>query len=1855
MASVTGPNLAAKVPSIVPKALRTDGQPALTEPVLGAELSTTPNDANTVDHVYPMTANQYDIIRMEYDHWCHIDLALLKPYYGNTYDWIYSSFNALAERHACLRTTVSTADGDGKILNQVMKPLPIASEIRSTYENRRPLSRHKRDNAIASITIEERDEGTAVILDIRRALIDSMSFGALQVDFALLLCGLPARDCTSMLTYVDHVAAKTIGQTMDFWQKKFEGATITRPTSNQSAPALGANKDRNTVSLQLGRHPLQQMATLTAKGGFSRKSFFETLWAVVLHSHGSSNDICFAVSGRDRSFGGRETCVGNLDQVYPLRITVDDDQLLSDVAKSVESFHTEASPFGYPGFDSILERSGLQSTAGSMLRYSDTVCPQAFEVLTFDLPLIVHVADRDVVTITLSYTTDLERCEVQLFLQHYVNALENMLQKKTPQGSKVVDIEMTSETERKALIKKASGPKALRRTEMSDICTLFEAQVCATPTKPALQFEQDKSLSFDEFNKLSNRIARALSLKPRTFVPVCMDRSVMLVACLFAIIKSGAAYVVLDPAGASQRNSAIVENCSAEEVLTSREYASTFTKACVVNELACFGDADSTSLDSANIGLKIDAQDPCYVVYTSGSTGNPKGVVLTHGAATSGMAHFSLKGRNRWLLFYNPIFSAAQRTMIATLVKGGCLLLASKNTLSTSLEQTINKMHVDALGITPSALALLNPSSVPTLQQVTLVGELASQDVLSKWYDRVELRNSFGLSECTQLNFGTRITRGSNCRIVGRPSDTTSAFVLKQGGSLELSPTTVVGELCLTGPQLGSGYLHNPEQTANAFVDNPFGAGKLYRTGDAVRQHHSGDIEIVGRLDFQIKINGQRTEPSEINEALLKHPAVHSCATVAAQLGENKTLVCALVRKETRMGLKAFVTELRAFLDARLPSYMIPSYWLPVEDLPTNANGKTNIPAIRLQAEQLGHRGILGLLSEGEPADIRPFEDQQDIAIRDAWAQVLHLNADSIHYSDSFVTLGGGSIQAIAVVAELSKHGLKVELALILSSSTLEEIAKASITIEPVNDEDPEPFSLLQEGKRKESLESDANKSDAYPVTPLQESLLAATLSGNSAYLYQRVWDLAGVDIARLLDATQTVFRASDILRTTFMPHGKSYIQMVKADMQLPWTAVASNLAEYKRLDREVGIAIEKPLFRMAVIQGKYLVVSMHHALFDFWSHRFLYQDIAAVYYHQELVPRPRFSRFVKHVRDMDVSRAEKFWAGYLANANRTMLNYAPTEEYVTARRDLAVGLGDTAKKMGVTIGTLIYTAWAVVLARHINATDVVFATTISGREIPIPAVDRLDGPTLTTVLQRISVENGVTALQLTKRVSSGFFDIMKFSQLGMRKSIQTAGLSTDVCDTLVNVLAKNDDDELSQNLFKRHGSKPAWNSEYTTLEAEEVEDRLQLRISANMEIRRAEFLLESTALVMETIVAAPEKLIGHIEIIGVKERNFLHQKELIEGVLESSRLLHSRFEDTALSFPDREAIDWDSSRSVTYKELNDEADRLAAYLHEAHGLGRGDSIPLLLDKSVETIVAILGVLKAGAAYVPLSPDNPVDRNKFIVRDVGGQLILTQDSYLGFAETLKAQTVSVSSVLALEATLGPTSVEQNHEEIAYVIYTSGSTGNPKGVQVSHRSSAAAVTSMLQAEGRDKGEWRTLQFANYVFDASVQDIFNTLSSGGTLCMAPTEKILSELPSTINQMQVKQAIITPTVAKLVQPEEVPDVEHLIIGGEPLTSDIVEKWAPSHKLHNVYGPTETSMVVTTKNVQPDDNPHNVGKPLDSVVAFIMNRECTDLMPYGSVGELCIAGPQLADGYVNNHEATNDAFTKCERLGIE
>ena len=353
---------------------------------------------------------------------------------------------------------------------------------------------------------------------------------------------------------------------------------------------------------------------------------------------------------------------------------------------------------------------------------------------------------------------------------------------------------------------------------------------------------------------------------------------------------------------------------------------------------------------SSSYAHGIKPTTPAYVIYTSGTTGKPKGVIISHAAASHGISHFSLDGKSRLLLFFNPIFSAAQRTMLATLCKGGCVCLTSKERLAFCLRDVLENMQIDSLGVTPSMLALLSPKDVPAcLKQITTVGEPVSTSLIDAWADLVELKISYGLSECAQLNFTRLVTRGDNPRIVGNPTDTTEAYILISD-TTEIAPKGQAGELCLVGPQLSDGYLNCPTETAKAFGTNPFGGGRMLRTGDLAIQHLDGRFEILGRLDDQIKLHGQQLAPEEVSSAITKHHGVAATSIVAANVGDTKALVAAVV-PHLDQDWDHLVTQLQLSTQKLLPHYIMPSFWLKYDRLPINPNGKVDLEQIRTRAQ----------------------------------------------------------------------------------------------------------------------------------------------------------------------------------------------------------------------------------------------------------------------------------------------------------------------------------------------------------------------------------------------------------------------------------------------------------------------------------------------------------------------------------------------------------------------------------------------------------------------------------------------------------------------------------------------------------------------------------------------------------------------------------------------------------------------------------------------------------------------------------------------------------------------------------------
>ncbi|KJZ77826.1 hypothetical protein HIM_03003 [Hirsutella minnesotensis 3608] len=1409
------------------------------------------------------------------------------------------------------------------------------------------------------------------------------------------------------------------------------------------------------------------------------------------------------------------------------------------------------------------------------------------------------------------------------------------------------DVDKSSDNEKKRILRDAQ--KGVRQVTPSTISHLFEKAVGQFADKPAVQYETDEPVTFDQLNAASNQLARALSVSPGSIVPVCLDRSVELVISLLAILKSGAAYTVLDPDAPSQRAQAIIETCNASRVLVQRKYAGRFKCSTWIMEDVL---SNAAQLDGSNLSLKVSPNSMAYIIFTSGSTGTPKGVVVTHSAATSGMACHHLHGLSRWLLFFNPVFSAAQRTMLSTLVHGATLLLASKERLMRNLASLLKEMNVDALGITPSALSTLRPEAIPSVKRITLVGERIPQEIVDAWADTVVLFNSYGLSECTQINFSQRLSPGCNPRIVGRPVDTTAAYVLTPS-TLNLAPVGTPGELCLTGAQLAQGYLGLPDETARVFVSNPFGQGRLYRTGDVARMHEDGSIEIVGRIDFQAKIGGQKVDPSEVDEVMVKHPAVARCATVPVDLSDGQdfvTLVAAVVLDDScDQNWTEITSSLREHAASMLPGYMVPCYWLSIQELPTNGNGKLDRRMLQRMIKELG---VSGLAAQG--MDITVSQDMPssatELMIAEAWSSVLTVSLDIISRKHSFVSLGGSSIQALRVMSVLQEKGLEADLGQLLDPAmTLERAACECILLDGALYTNPLPFSLLEDEDMARRIQADTSVVDAYPATPLQESLLSSLESGETdQYTYQRIWEVSHLDLVKLRQSIAAAYERSDVLRTSFQITPKGYLQLVHSGQSLPWVESDLNLAAFLRQDKRMRFTVAGPLIRFSVVEKKFLVVATHHSLFDYWSHRFLYHDAADAYLGLPPAIRPPFSRFARHLEAYHKDQNhDDYWKRYLESVEHVVL---PTDDAAstTIVSQALPQIGSKMRDAGLTPGCILYAAWAILLWQRTSGADVVFATTFSGREVAVPGVATMDGPTLTTVPQRIVVKPSETVAELCKRVAAGLYELVRHSQTGMRKALALGKVDATDVDTLVNILVKDAEPSHVEQVFRRHGKRSIWSSPRLTMEVEVDGDDLQLHLVGKISERRGNFLLEAYLQLVKSLVDQPKRLVSELDNMGHQERELVerhlsHQDTLM---VPEPELLHAKFERIAYSEPDRVAVDWNGQQELTYRQLNERADLVASRLVSL-GTQVGERIPLVLDKSLDMMPVILGVLKAGAAYVPLSPSNPLERNQFIINDVEAKRIIAAKDHASVFAALGRQLIVAENITQAEATPAAPCVQVRPSDLAYIIYTSGSTGTPKGVRVPHSSAASAVESMAVVEGRYHGEWRTLQFANYVFDASCQDFFNTLSTGGTLCMAPTDELQSDLAGTINRMRVAQAILTPTVAKLLQPEEVPTMKKMILGGEPLPQDVIEKWLPHSQILNVYGPTETSMVVTTKDVVPGDRPGNIGPPFPTVRAFLVDADCERLVPYGSIGELCIAGPQVAGGYVGRPDLTAAAFT--------
>lgn len=951
--------------------------------------------------------------------------------------------------------------------------------------------------------------------------------------------------------------------------------------------------------------------------------------------------------------------------------------------------------------------------------------------------------------------------------------------------------------------------------------------------------------------------------------------------------------------------------------------------------------------------------------------------------------------------------------------------------------------------------------------------------------------------------------------------------------------------------------------------------------------------------------------------------------------------------------------ELRQRLQAMLPPYMVPNTLKVLDQMPVNENGKVDRKSLTQ---------MIQLPMASADGQKRPPETDAERRLQQIWAKVLNMDADDIGLDDSFFRLGGDSIAAMKMVGVARKAGIALEVTDIFRHRIL--VDQAQITTRAINGvmEAISHFSLLATKRAVGDISNDlailcgidaSQIEDAYPCTPLQEGLLSLTAKREGSYVRQTVLELStAIEVDVLKAAWESALGSTTILRTRIVQHESMGLVQVVCKEGITWNS-SQDLESFLVKDRALPMGLGDALTRFALIDStdgkpQSLVWTVHHALYDGWSHNLVMDLVSRAYRGHKLAARAEFNAFVKHVSSINDTKAESFWQSYLANGEFAPFPALPSSiQEPTANETFELVLPPSAKTE-VTMSTLIRAALAVVISQYTGSTDVLFGAVVSGRNAPVKGVDEIVGPTIATVPVRVQVDREQAILEYLQTVQQQATEMIAYEQTGLQRIAKVSEGGRDACafQTLL-VVQPQEYDLRADDMFgtwKMSSSQEAFTTYAVTLQC--LLGSRGTMISVNYDSRVVEKWL------MEKMMHQLGVILGRLASFDsgalVKEVDSL-TKEEAKQIWEWNESIPDRVENCvhnvivehAEARPEAPAIcAWDGE--MTYAELNKASAQLAHHLVEC-GVGPEIVVPLCFEKSMWTVVAILGVLKAGGAFVLLDHALPEARLQKICRQVQATTAVTSVSCQSRLVSLASRTVVLNwdllKQLPIPETMIPRGTGVNHNNAAYMIFTSGSTGEPKGAVIEHGSYCTSAQAHGAVKNMDKNT-RALQFGSYNFAGSIIEILMTMLYGGCVCVLSEEQRGSELAPSIRKLDANWAFMTSTVLSNLTPEEVPCLETICVGGEPIRSSQIREWTPHVHLRQTYGSAETSGVVSSARLYATSATNEVGKATTGRFWLCDPTDLNRLAPVGTPGEIIVEGAVAGREYKGEPEKTAAAF---------
>ena len=1695
-------------------------------------------------------------------------------------------------------------------------------------------------------------------------------------------------DDISNPSYIDYIISEQeylksekFKKDKEFWNGIFntipEIATI--PSINSNSQDLSCKSKRKQFVIP--KETINLINKFCKENKASVFNFFMAVFSLYISRVSSLDNFTIGTPILNRGNFKEKQTTGMFISNIPFRVSVNHDisfaQFLSNISTDfLKIFRHQKYPYQYLLEDLRKQDSSLPNLYNIALSYQNARTNAQTSTVKYESEWVetdyiaddidIHIYDmNDTGNINIAYDYLISKysiddiCSIHARILHIINQiLEN-------NEINLKDIEIVTPDEKKKLLYTFNNTQ-MDYPKDKTISQLFEEQVEKTPDNIAVVFE-DQKLTYRELNERANSLANyliSIGIKQNDTVGVHLEKSIDYIISIISILKAGASFVPLSVLHPTKRIEYILSNCNAQLLISNNSLSQNINYSCKYFDIEIF----KFDFEKNNINFNNSSTTIAYILYTSGSTGNPKGVTISNFSLINHVYGIKQKFNNKissndqMLSVANMSFDANIQEIFIPLLLGSTLHLLSDDSIYNIrfLANYIYKNNITFTFLPPNILDeifnLLKDFDNIALNKLLVGVESIKYSTLNKFLTLnkdMEIHNGYGPTEATiccisyMYNNSNKI-KSSNFLPIGTPLSNTNILILNSSCN-RLQPFYTPGEICILGDCLSSGYVDNSLNNGK-FINSNYYSKIMYKTGDYGYFLPDGNIMFVGRIDNQVKINGHRIELQEINNMVQSYNSINKSVVLV----DKNHIICYFTADTT-----VNINWLKNYLENSLPYYMIPFKFIQLNTFPMTPNGKIN------------NQELLNILNHEETRFIKLPTNKIEHTIYNFFSDLLNTNNFSI--TDNFFELGGDSLSAIKLSLELSNLFNKdITAQDIFANPSVELLVNYIQSISSANntiyiDKTTDSFSILSSAQRR--------------------IYYASTLAGDASVLYNTpggvIFDKA-LDTKKLENCINKLIDRHESLRTKFDVQGDDIVQKVqeKINFKLDISEKAINIDnlknEFNKFIKPFDLSVA-PLFRLKYINisdgSSAIFIDMHHIISDGTSLTIFVEELCKLYNEEDLSPLTitykDFSNYENtKLKNGDFKEAEDFWVNQFKD-DIPVLNM-PTNYIrpsiktyegakVHSKFDLATTqrINTLSRELGITPYMLLLSVYYVLLSKYTAQDDIVVGTPIVGRNTT--ELYNIIGMFVNSLPIRAKIDTNLSFREFLVNIRDICLKDYKyqdypFDELVNKLNIARDTSRTPLFDTMF-IYQNNGIPQINFNGIKSKYYIPDTNISKFDLSLEIIptDGELQLSFEYCTKLFEKSFIenfANHYSNILHIVLDNLDIKLSSIDMLSEKEKNkILYEFNNTKMDYPKNKTISELFEEQVYKTPDAIAVVFEDKK-LTYKELNEKANSLAYYLRNL-GISRNDIVGIMVNRSLEMIVSILGVLKSGACYIPIDPDYPQDRIEYMLNNSNSKFLLTFESLVDKVSFENKIFVELSNELFNK---NKTNLENinSPKDLAYIIYTSGSTGEPKGVMLMHQNIINFVYSIMNKICFNELD-TIISVTTISFDIFVLESILPLLNGLKIVVAP-ENAQTDVVE-FNKICLKNSVtIIQTTPSRLQAflldndnlEFVKNLKHVLVGGEPFPSSLLLKLQSicNAKIYNMYGPTETAVWSSIKDLTLSKN-ITIGTPINNTQMYILDK-FYNLLPIGVPGELYISGDGVCKGYFNNLNLTNSVFMK-------